>query len=46
VRPDLTAVGPWTKDTEDDERNREYFTEFVDIVVKALKSNTFSYKGK
>ena len=46
VRPDLTAVGPWTKDTEDDERNREYFTEFVDIVVKALKNNTFSYNGK
>ena len=46
VRPELKAVGPWTKDTPDDDLNREYFSEFVDIVVNALKKETFSYEGK
>ena len=46
VRPELKAVGPWTKNTEDDELNRAYFTEFVEVVVKALQNETFSHRGK
>ncbi len=46
IRPDLTAVGPWNKDTDEDEYNREYFAEFVEIVLKALRSETFSHDGK
>lgn len=37
IKPELTAVGPWNKDGPDDERNREYFSEFVDVVVKAAE---------
>jgi alkanesulfonate monooxygenase SsuD/methylene tetrahydromethanopterin reductase-like flavin-dependent oxidoreductase (luciferase family) len=46
VKPELTAVGPWNANSADDETNREYFAEFVDIVVRALKEETFSYDGK
>jgi alkanesulfonate monooxygenase SsuD/methylene tetrahydromethanopterin reductase-like flavin-dependent oxidoreductase (luciferase family) len=46
VRSELNAVGPWNKDSPADAANREYFTEFVDVVVKALKSETFSHRGK
>ena len=46
VRPELEAVGPWTKNTPADDFNREYFNEFVDIVATALASETFSYRGK
>ena len=46
VRPELAAVGPWNKNTPDDDLNREYFNEFVDIVTTALASETFSYRGK
>ena len=46
IRPELTAVGPWNKNTPDDELNREYFGEFVDIVTTALARETFSYRGK
>ena len=46
VQPELKAVGPWNKDTDADELNREYFSEFVEVVVKALKSETFSHRGK
>ena len=46
IRPDLNAVGPWNKDTADDDKNREFFAEFVDIVVTALSNETFSYQGK
>ena len=46
VRPELTAVGPWTKDTPDDELNRRYFTEFVEVVTKALANETFSHRGE
>ena len=45
VQPELTAVGPWNKGTEEDEFNRKYFAEFVDIVVSALENETFSYRG-
>ena len=41
VRPDLTAVGPWNKNSPADDRNREYFAEFVDIVLTALREDTF-----
>ena len=46
VRPDLKAVGPWTKDTPDDDLNRRYFAEFVEVVTKALANETFSHRGE
>ena len=46
VRPDLKAVGPWTKDTSDDDLNRRYFAEFVEVVTKALSHETFSHQGE
>ena len=46
VQPQLKAVGPWTKNSADDELNREYFAEFVEVVMKALRSETFSHRGK
>src|SRR5215510_10266166 len=46
IRPDLFAVGDWNRNTEEDDINREYFKEFVDIVLTAWKEVTFSYKGK
>ena len=46
VRPELRAVGPWTKDTPDDDLNRRYFTEFVEVVTKALANETFSHQGE
>jgi alkanesulfonate monooxygenase SsuD/methylene tetrahydromethanopterin reductase-like flavin-dependent oxidoreductase (luciferase family) len=46
IRPDLAAVGKWNKDTEVDVYNRRFFEEFVDVVVTALTSPTFSYEGE
>ena len=46
VRPELNAVGPWNAKSPADELNREYFAEFVDVVVKALRNNTISHRGK
>jgi len=46
IRSDLAAVGPWNKDSADDDLNREFFAEFVDIALTALREETFSYKGK
>ena len=46
IRPDLNAVGDWNRNSPDDAMNREYFTEFVEIVLKAWQHDTFSYKGK
>ncbi len=46
VRPDLRAVGPWNKNSEQDVLNREYFEEFVEVVVKSLTHETFSHAGK
>ena len=46
VRPELAAVGPWNKNSPDDDLNREYFAEFVEVVVKALGSETFSHEGR
>lgn len=46
VRADLSPVGPWNKNEAADEANREYFAEFVDVVVKALTHRTFSHHGK
>lgn len=45
VKPELTAVGPWNAKTPDDDLNREYFSEFVEVVVKALNSETFQHRG-
>ena len=46
IRGDLNAVGPWNRDTPVDRYNREYFEEFVDIVLTALRHDTFRYEGK
>lgn len=46
IRPDLEAVGDWNKNSPADEKNREYFKEFVEIVLKAWKNDTFSHQGK
>ena len=46
VRENVGPVGPWNKDTEEDDRNRRYFEEYVDIVYTALNNETFSYEGE
>lgn len=46
VKDNLVAVGPWNAKSADDDVNREYFAEFVDVVTKALASETFSHRGK
>ncbi len=46
IQPQLTAVGPWNKGSQADEDNREYFAEFVEIVLKALREDTFQHRGK
>ena len=46
VKPELAAVGPWNAKSAEDETNREYFTEFVEIVMRALREETFSHQGK
>ncbi|MDC0213797.1 LLM class flavin-dependent oxidoreductase [Gammaproteobacteria bacterium] len=46
VLPQLNAVGPWNAKTEADEVNRQYFAEFVDIVVTALTNETINYQGE
>lgn len=46
VQPQLGAVGPWNKDGPIDATNREYFAEYVDVVVKALTHDTFHHNGK
>ncbi len=46
VKNEVGAVGPWNKNEPADERNRDYFAEYVDIVVTALTRETFSYRGK
>jgi alkanesulfonate monooxygenase SsuD/methylene tetrahydromethanopterin reductase-like flavin-dependent oxidoreductase (luciferase family) len=34
IREELNAVGDWNRNSPEDDLNREYFTEFVDIVLK------------
>ncbi len=46
VRENVGPVGPWNKDTEEDDINRRYFEEYVDIVYTALNNETFSYEGE
>ena len=46
VKPELNAVGPWNAKSDEDELNREYFAEFVDIVVQALQKETLTHRGK
>ena len=43
---DVGAVGPWNKNQAEDERNRRYFEEYVDIVFTALRNETFRYDGE
>ena len=46
IRPDLSAVGFWNKDSDVDEYNRRFSEEFVEVVLTALKNQTFSYEGE
>lgn len=46
TRADLGAVGAWNKGSPLDERNRDYFAEFVEVVVKALTHDTFRHDGE
>lgn len=46
IRPEVEAVGPWNVDSPADVMNRELFTEFVEVIYKALYNDTFSYRGK
>jgi len=46
IRPELAAVGPWNAHAPEDELNREYFAEFVDVVVKALGQDTINHQGR
>lgn len=46
MKPEFDAVGPWNKNGPADIRNREHFAEWVDIVLTALREDTFSYQGK
>jgi alkanesulfonate monooxygenase SsuD/methylene tetrahydromethanopterin reductase-like flavin-dependent oxidoreductase (luciferase family) len=46
LRPDIPAVGPWNARTPAEDLNRDYFKEFVDIVLLAWAKDTFSYKGR
>ena len=46
VKDAVGAVGPWNKNDAADQANREYFAEYVDIVVRALTEETFSHRGK
>ncbi len=46
VKDAVGAVGPWNKNDAADLANREYFAEWVDIVVRALTEDTFSHHGK
>ncbi|MEC8923651.1 MAG: LLM class flavin-dependent oxidoreductase [Actinomycetota bacterium] len=46
IRPDLAAVGHWNKDSDVDDYNRRFFTEFVEVVMTALTKPTFSYEGE
>jgi alkanesulfonate monooxygenase SsuD/methylene tetrahydromethanopterin reductase-like flavin-dependent oxidoreductase (luciferase family) len=46
VKPELNAVGPWNAKSAADDMNREYFAEFVEVVVKALHNDTLQHRGK
>ena len=46
AKPEFDAVGPWNKNQPADLRNREHFNEWVDIVLTALREDTFSYDGQ
>lgn len=46
VQPELSAVGPWNKNSPADDLNRAYFEEFVEVVTKALAAETFSHRGR
>lgn len=46
VKDAIGAVGPWNKNDNADLANREYFAEYVDIVVRALTEPTFRHQGK
>lgn len=46
VKDAVGAVGPWNKNDAADLANRDYFAEYVDIVVRALTSETFNHQGQ
>ncbi|MEM7466357.1 MAG: LLM class flavin-dependent oxidoreductase [Pseudomonadota bacterium] len=45
TKAELDAIGPWNKNEPADERNREHFAEWVEIVLTALREETFSFQG-
>lgn len=46
VLDNIGPVGPWNKNEPEDINNRAYFSEYVDIVVRALTEETFSHHGE
>lgn len=46
VKEAVGAVGPWNKNDQADRDNRDYFAEYVDIVVRALTEETFRHQGR
>ena len=46
LKDNVGPVGPWNKNTDEDDTNRRYFEEYVDIVYTALQNETFSYDGE
>ena len=46
IKPELSAVGPWNTGSPADDLNREYFAEFVEVVLGALKNETINHKGR
>jgi alkanesulfonate monooxygenase SsuD/methylene tetrahydromethanopterin reductase-like flavin-dependent oxidoreductase (luciferase family) len=46
VSDEITAVGPWNKDSAEDQANREYFAEFIEVVLKALREPLFEHHGR
>lgn len=46
IRSDIPAVGPWNQKTAEDDVNRDYFKEFVEIVLRAWREETFSFRGR
>src|SRR5262245_34703575 len=46
IRGDIAAVGPWNQRSAEDDLNRDYFKEFVEIVLMAWARETFTFEGK
>jgi alkanesulfonate monooxygenase SsuD/methylene tetrahydromethanopterin reductase-like flavin-dependent oxidoreductase (luciferase family) len=44
--PGAKATGPWNRNTDEDQVNRELFEECVSIIKTAWSQDTFTYRGK